>query len=252
MPLSAHEPWSLRGGFPRAVIFLHGILGSPAQFRALGAVLHAAGWDCEAALLPGHGGSPDHFAATRSAQWQAEAMRLLAEAADAYELVVVFAHSMGCLLALQAAVSGARVAGLVLLCPALLPKLSPRQARYALRTLFAPPRQDDATDAAYRAFFSVERGAVLGYARWALPLLSLTRLSRATRRIVGSVRCPVLVLQPTRDESVRRASARFLQQKIRGARVVWLPRSGHMYFAPEDAERIGEETLLFLSQIKTD
>ncbi len=249
MQSSPHAPWALRGGFPRAVLFLHGIMGSPAQFHALGKVLHAAGWDCVAALLPGHGGSQGDFAGARSAEWRQGAEQAIAEACAAYSHVVVFAHSMGCLLALEAAARGTALDGLVLLSPALAPRVTPQQVGYSLRILFSKPANDDDILAAYRQANSIQSGPLWGYLRWAAPMLSLTRLSRTTRSCLRDVRCPVLVLQASYDESVGSSGVRRLARALPEARVVWLPSSGHIYFAPADAQKIGEETLGFLADI---
>lgn len=249
MPDSPHAPWALRGGFSRAVLFLHGILGSPSQFRAMGQVLHAAGWDCAAALLPGHGGAQADFSPARSADWLEAARREVDGMTKEYGRVVIFAHSMGCLLALQIAAQNASVRGLILLSPALSPKVSPRQVRHAAHVLFADPARDGTAHAAYREAFSVQRGPVWGYLRWALPLFSLARLSRAARSALPEVRCPVLALQGARDESVRRSGIRKLARALPGARTAWLPDSGHICFSPADAQKIGEETLNFLAQI---
>lgn len=248
MSESPHAPWSLRAGHPRVVLFLHGIMGSPAQFRALGQVLHAAGWDCSAALLAGHGGAQGDFSGSRRSHWLQSAQSAIAEAAGEHRTVVVFGHSMGCLLALECAARGAPIAGLALLSPALYAKVSLTQGRRSLRTLFGRAARDDQAQAVYRSTFSIARGPVLGYVRWIAPMLSLARLSRAARKALGEIRCPVLVIQSRRDESVRRAGVHKIARALTEARVVWLADSGHIHFTADDAKKIGEETLAFLAQ----
>lgn len=247
---TSHAPWSLRGGFPRAVVFVHGIMGSPAQFRALGQVLHAAGWDCIALCLPGHGGSAAEFASARATHWVQSFADALAQEAAHYTHLVLFAHSLGGLLSLQAAARGQRgIAGLVLLCPALSLKVSPWQAWRSARVLYGNPVRDDALLAAYRAAYSIERGHPLAYLRWIRPLIDLARLARSTWPLLPAVHCPMLALQSAHDESVRKAGVQKLQRLLPQARVVWLAHSTHVYFTPEDAVQIGEETLAFLHQI---
>lgn len=248
---ATHAPWSLRGGFPRAVVFVHGIMGSPAQFRALGKVLYAAGWDCIALCLPGHGGSAEEFASARGAHWTQSFTQALAEEAPRYTQLVLFAHSLGGLLSIQAAAREQhRIAGIVLLCPALLLKVSPWQAWRSARVLYGNPARDDALLAAYRAAYSVGRGKPLAYLRWVAPLLDLARLARSTWPLVPAVHCPVLALQSAHDESVRKVGVKKLQRLLPAARIVWLAHSTHVYFTPEDAVKIGEETLAFLDGIQ--
>lgn len=248
MTENPHAPWSLCAGHHRALVFVHGIFGSPAQFRALGRLAHAAGWDCHALLLPGHGGSAADFAAARRSAWQRHVDEALGELAPRYETIVVFGHSLGGLLALRATAKRPSV-GLMLLCPAIAPKPSPVQAWRSARVLWGDPARDTARHRAYREAYSVGKARWYEFPRWLWPMWELLRTAHETGRLLTKVRCPALVLQAAHDESLWGGGARRLTATLPQARLVWLPSSTHIYFPPEDAEVIGREMVTFLSKL---
>ena len=99
-----------------AVLFVHGIQGSPLVFQFL---IDALPNEVEIhnLLLPGHGGSARDFRASGQAAWlsavRGEAKRLLNQG----KRVVYVGHSMGCLLGLAVSRDlGDPFAGMLLLC----------------------------------------------------------------------------------------------------------------------------------------
>lgn len=250
MSENPHAPWSLCAGHSRALVFVHGICGSPVQFQTLGRLAHAAGWDCYALLLPGHGGSAADFAAARRSAWQRHVDETLAELTPRYRLIAAFGHSLGGLLALRAAEKRPLVC-LVLLCPALAPKLSPVQAWRSARVLWGNPARDNVRHQAYRAAYSVGKARWFEFPRWIWPMLELLRAARETSRVLTKVHCPALVLQAAHDESLWIGGVQRLAATLPKARLVWLPGSTHLYFPPEDAEVIGREMLAFLDKLST-
>lgn len=103
-------------GATRAVLLLHGFLGSPADFGDLPAALHAEGWDVVAPLLPGHGTTPRELAESSMEERLTAALAAYDALAADHDRVDVLGFSMGGLLAAQ--VAGQRdAASLVLVNP---------------------------------------------------------------------------------------------------------------------------------------
>ena len=85
-----------------AILFIHGILGIPEYFRPYLSLV-PPDWSVYNMLLKGHGRGVRDFSHASMAQWKQqvdEALRMLSESHDK---VVIAAHSMGTLFALQQA-----------------------------------------------------------------------------------------------------------------------------------------------------
>ena len=83
-----------------AVLFVHGILGSPAQFAPF-LPLVPQDWSSCNLLLQGHGGGARDFSAASMAVWREQTRQAFAELRARHETVVIAAHSMGTLFAVQ-------------------------------------------------------------------------------------------------------------------------------------------------------
>ena len=112
-----------------AVLFVHGILGSPAQFAPF-LPLVPQDWSFCNLLLQGHGGGARDFSAASMAVWREQARQAFAELRAQHETVVIAAHSMGTLFAVQEAVRSP-VEGLFLLNVPLHVHVRPRALRNA-------------------------------------------------------------------------------------------------------------------------
>ena len=65
-----HQPYfRIIDGADTAILFVHGIVGTPDQFSAL-LPLVPQEWSCVNLLLPGHGGSVSDFSHASMAQWR--------------------------------------------------------------------------------------------------------------------------------------------------------------------------------------
>lgn len=101
-----------------AVLLLHGFTGTPWEVLPLAESLAERGYAVRVPRLPGHGTTPEAMAFVTWRDWEAHALAELDALAGA-EQVVVGGLSMGGLLAMRLALKRPRrVAGLVLLAPA--------------------------------------------------------------------------------------------------------------------------------------
>ena len=69
------------------------------------------------------------------------------------------------------------------------------------------------------------------------------------RNVLPAVRVPTLVLHGADDEIVPPEAARYLAGRIPGARLVELPGVGHLALGGKSADRIGDETSRFLTDV---
>lgn len=100
-------------GSKTAVLFIHGILGTPNHFaRLVDAVPDE--WAVYNILLEGHGRTVEDFASATMEQWKTQVRCLVLKLSDEYDNIIVVAHSMGTLFAIEEAVRNPKIKKLFL------------------------------------------------------------------------------------------------------------------------------------------
>lgn len=112
--------FTLDGVEKRAVVLFHGFNDSPQSMRSPATALHAAGWTVYVPLLPGHGRSPQAFAAAYADEWIDAARSTVSGALERHEVVAVGGLSLGGALATIVAAEQPRIAAAVLFAPFLV------------------------------------------------------------------------------------------------------------------------------------
>jgi carboxylesterase len=163
----------------RPVLFLHGLGGSPADFREFGEFLSRRGHATLCPLLPGHGRSPEELASVRFD----DLVRHVTQSFDSLEAgalwPIVIGQSLGAVLGIRL-VTRRRTSHFVALAPALRPFVGAR----ALALLPLAVAQPALARDTMRWQMEARRGIV------------------ETRRSVASVMCPLFVLHSRDDASV--------------------------------------------------
>ena len=165
-----------------AVLFVHGIQGSPGQFQFLIEAL-PAGVEVRNLLLPGHGGSARDFRSSDRAAWLTavggEAKRLLEQG----RRVIYVGHSMGCLLGLAISRElGDPFAGMLLLCCPFRIRPTVRYLSNNLRAMRPERPGEPSRVSAARAANSVRVRHPAEHLTLLHPYAELLRLMGETRR----------------------------------------------------------------------
>lgn len=86
-----------------AVLFVHGILGTPAHFEFLS---HTLPKDISVynMLLKGHGGSPKEFSKASMLKWRQQVDDAAKMLLSSHQRLIICAHSMGTLFGIQQAI----------------------------------------------------------------------------------------------------------------------------------------------------
>ena len=101
----SHKPYIREiAGSDTAVLFIHGILGTPEHFRDF-IPLVPASWSIFNILLDGHGKTAKDFSHSSMEQWKSQVSRIMHHLSEQYDHVLIVAHSMGTLFALSEAVA---------------------------------------------------------------------------------------------------------------------------------------------------
>ncbi|WP_181273767.1 alpha/beta hydrolase [Brevibacterium oceani] len=225
-------------GSSSAVLFLHGLTGSPVPWVPIARAVAAEGIDVSVPVLPGHGTTWRDMDSTGWADWLAAARGELGRLQAAHDRVTVAGLSMGGSLALALAAAEGAPDEIVVVNPALyidspfaplLPAL-----RRVVRTIpsiggdIAHPDRDE------RA-----------YPRTPLaPLATFHRALNVLREDLWKIDRPVTAMISGEDNVVGPRSLRVLRSRLpHPPRIVTLRRSRHVATLDFDADTIAEVVL---------
>ena len=216
-----------------AVLMIHGIAGSPAHFRELLPMV-PEDWSVYNILLDGHGGKVTDFSATSMGKWKNQVADTVKQLLQRHEKIIIVAHSMGTLFALQAAVDHSeRIAGLFLLAVPLRVRIQPDTVAGGVRVALGKTQGHEMARAMEDDCSIRHDGRLWEYLGWTPRLLELLEEIKRVRGLLPRVRIPCIAFQSEKDELVSVESAQDLQRNRR-IEVIMLEDSGHFAYGPED------------------
>lgn len=228
-------------GAKTAVLFIHGILGSPRHFSH---ILDLVGlvpedWSYYNLLLEGHGGTVSDFSRAGMRKWKEQVWAVFRELSCTHENVVIAGHSMGTLFALQLAVEcPAKIPMLFLIGSPIRPWVRFSGISCSLRAMFGLCRPDHpAEKAIMEAGGTALTPKVWQYIPWAPHMLSLLREASKTKKLLPKLQTKTVVFQSRRDEMVSNFSGKILL-RYPAVDLTTLEESTHFYYSPRDKERI--------------
>jgi len=218
-------------------------MGSPRQFDGFVDVVCTQGCSVAALLLPGHGGTAEDFASGTYEHWQRHVDDEVERYSHNNANIWLVGHSMGGLLAINAAVKYSRyVRGIFLIaCPFKITTFSLYAAKVRFKQIFS--QKNDPIKAAYRDSGSVSPSISLIW-RTAKPALELRKLMRVARGNLPELRLPVTAVYSSADELTSIKSLDILRSELREApfEQVVLTDSLHAYY-PQHEWSVIESTL---------
>ena len=237
-----HKPYKrIVPGAKTAVLFVHGIVGTPNHFRALMPLQELApeDWSVHNLLLPGHGGTVEDFSRSSMEAWRSHVFSAFEELAETHEQVLVVAHSMGTLFAIQLGLAyPQKIPALFLLAVPMRPGLRWFGIKNCLRVGFGLVREDHPLEVATQLACGIETTRLIWkYIPWIPRFVELFReIYRVEKTMVG-LSIPCTAFQSHKDELVtnrsRKVLERFPQIQIRD-----LSDSSHFYYTGEDREAV--------------
>lgn len=221
-------------GSRTAVLLIHGIAGTPAHFRELIPQI-PDDWTVCNILLDGHGKHVEDFGRSSMKKWKTQVNAVLHSLLESHEQVLIVAHSMGTLFAIQAAVDCPdRIPALFLLAVPMRPWVRFSTVLTGLRVAWGNIRQEDKAALAMRDDSSIQMDKRLWkYISWAPRFLELLAELRRVRKILPQLTVPTQTFQSVADELVSDRSCRDLEKHpyISNTR---LKGSGHFAYAEAD------------------
>ncbi|NLO48316.1 MAG: alpha/beta fold hydrolase [Clostridiales bacterium] len=234
-------------GSDTVVVFVHGIEGSPAQFDYMIEKLNGA-YSIENLLLPGHGFTKKEFSHSSMAEWQGYVDEKIKQLQNQYKHIILVGHSMGCLLSVQAAISyPQKISGLFLTCIPLCIRVSLPYLKRVLN-LYAGKNNNNEYRASVKKGNSVSCASFFGHLAGTPRYIELFKKIRLTRKTIGQLELPVMVVQSQYDEIVSFKSVDYIAH-MKNVKVLSAEGAGHVYF-PEAAQAFVSKALLtFISKV---
>lgn len=224
-----------------AVLFLHGIVGTPNHFVGGVPITEwvPENWSIHNILLPGHGREVEDFASSNLRQWRCAARRAFCRLAKNHEKVYIVAHSMGTLFAMELAIDFPdKIAGLFLLGVPLRPHLAPSAVNSALRLALGKLRPGYPEMGILQACGTAPTWKLWKYIPWLPRFMELFAQIARTEKKLHRLTVPAVAYQSRRDELVNGLSAKVLRKYPVEVRI--LEVSSHFYYSPEDQKILRE------------
>ena len=228
-------------GADTAVLFLHGIVGTPRLFDSRLPLVHLVpeGWSVYSLLLPGHGGTVEDFSRSTMKNWKDYVWKIFDMLSRTHRRVILAGHSMGTLFALQLAVEkGERIPFLFLLASPICPQVTISAVSHCLDLIFPGKHGDPAHREAMSACGSVRlTKKIWKYIPWIPNLLALLREAKKTKNQLPELSVKTVVFQSRKDELVSRSSAKHLG-RCPCVHLYELEHSTHFDYADADIRRV--------------
>ena len=222
-------------GAAQAVLCIHGIVGTPTHFSQL-LPLIPKNWSVYNILLDGHGKQVEDFSHTSMKKWKAQVANQVDEILKSHENVLIIAHSMGTLFAIEESIRRPEsIAGLFLLNAALTPWVTPATWLNSLGLVFGKVRPNTSA-----ADMLCDCGVHLTpklwkYLGWIPRFYELLVEARRTKGKLSCIAVPCQVFQSKNDELVSRRTCRLLQAHPH-IQLTELEDSGHFAYKGKDLE----------------
>ena len=235
----------------QVILFIHGIIEGPKQFRHLAQIAYKMGYSISIVLLPGHGKSGKYFAGTSSEEWIIYISEQMNKLRKQYEEILIVGHSMGALMTIcEMAANDKKIAGAILIDPPIKVHLWPRVIKSSITIGIKSIKLcEPYTRAEYHAI-SVYPIRVCDYLRGILRYFELFILIQYTKKQIHKMNKPILLIFAGKDEFVNLKSRNFFMKIPCRVEEIILEDSGHFCYHHTDLIRLEEAFEAFIRRFK--
>lgn len=220
-------------GATTAVLFIHGIVGTPNHFADFVPLVPKT-VSVYNLLLDGHGKGAEDFSKTSMEKWEKQVSSAVIGLSALHERVYIVAHSLGTLFAIEQAMKNRKVCKLFLLAVPLCLSIKPKMPINSLKVYFDKISPDDHEALAAKNCCGVGNDKnLLNYIGWVPRFTELFSKMRKTRDALPALNTPCQAFQSGKDEMVSGKSAEYLRQNP-CVTVNVLENSGHYYYDETD------------------
>ena len=233
-----------------AILFIHGIVGSPNHFNKF---IEALPEDVSyrAILFSGHGGSVKDFGKAKMEIWRKQAEEAANALLKAHDKLIIVSHSMGTLFAIQEYVKNPdKIPALFLINTPQKVYIHPVMLKYAFYFLRGKaPKRDKIAQAALESISVDKDLKIWRFFGWIPRFLELFLEIRKTRRLLPEIKAKTLVFQSRKDELVRKSSLKLLLPHKR-IKTTMLEKSTHFYYDENEMDLMVSEFLTLIKEYK--
>ena len=233
------------------IIFIHGILEGPKQFKKFIDVVYKEGFSYYAVLLDGHGKSGKDFARSNKEKWIDTVEKAILKYKDNYENIILVGHSMGSLLSvLIASKYKNKIKGLVLISTPFKIFVKFNIIVSSIRIILGKVREEDILAMQIEEAFSVERCSPLTHIGWIPRYLDLFTLIRLSRKELKNIEVPTLIVHCKKDELVSHKSLKVFENELQNNyKVINLEKSGHFRYDDSEIKDLLNEFKIFINEL---
>lgn len=241
MNKNIHKEIFYKNNSKKIVVFIHGILESPNQFKYLNYIAKKMGYSYINILLPGHGKSKKDFAKNGYKQWTNYINYKLDIIRKQFNEIILVGHSMGCLLAINTYFyNNSKITKFFLLAIPLNIKV---KLNIVLQSIFLFLKLHKIFKFKYNSFVSVEIPNIFEFITWIPRYLDLFYLSYDIKKKLNKIQIPTVYIQSYKDELINIKSAQTIKKILTKNRknknlIIILKNSGHFQYDKQDKKII--------------
>lgn len=230
----------------KAILFVHGILETPKFFEPLLTVI-PEDWTVRSILLEGHIGAVTDFSKASMSRWKTQVDDAVKELTKTHDKVVIAAHSMGTLFAIQESLNYP-IAAMFLMNVPMKIGLKPLLLKIVWNHYINNFDPNDKIMMASKNSHGVDSDSnIFHYAGWIPRFLELFDEIAKTRTLAEEIHIPTIAYFSKNDEMLSIKSAGYLRNNPR-IKLKLLKNSYHHYFDPDDLLRMQNDLRKLLAK----
>ena len=234
-------------GAETAVLFIHGIIGTPRHFDSLISLV-PQNISVYNMLLDGHGKGVADFSHTSMKKWEMQVSDTVDSLLSTHKRLFIVAHSMGTLFAIEEAIRRSEITGLFLLAVPIKLLIKPKMISNSLKVYSGRISPDDKYAVAAKNCYGIGQDKnILKYVGWIPRYLELFSKIREVRGHLDQLHTPTTAIQSYNDEMVSRSSVKILDA-VKCMSVSFLKSSSHYYYEERDYEFILQKFTEFINR----
>lgn len=233
-------------GAQTAVLFIHGILGTPNHFKDF-LPLVPDSYSVHNILLDGHGKGVKEFSNTSMKIWKNQIDVAVDKLLKSHKQIIIVAHSMGTLFAMQQAIKRPdKIKGIFLLATPLKIGIKFKMFSNSAKLYFNKIRPDDVEVIACKKACGINLDKRFWlYFGWVPRFLELFKEIKYTRQLIKNITVPCLVFQSKNDEMVSKKTIDIINN-YPNIKIEILSKSSHFYYFKDDYKKMLSEYKNFI------
>ena len=230
----------------KAVLFIHGIIGSPNHFRDLIPIV-PENYSVYAMVTAGHCSTVSDFSHSSLEKWEQSVQTAVDELLNTHNELYIVGHSMGTLFAIEQAMKEERVKKIFCISVPIKVSVKARMIPMALKVYRKKIKDDDIITLALKECYGcTDDKNFFKYFGWIPRFLDLFKIIKRVRKNLDKLHTPCVAFQSVPDELVSPESIKILQNES-DIRVVSLEKSTHFYYESSEMKFLQEEFKKFLN-----